>query len=151
MDFLSNNMDNAKKDSNRVSTLLAVSSLDGITPVILWAHPSTHAILTEGVATAEGSNTQVQFNDGGVFGGDAGLTYDKTTDILTTGGIKSNSDFLLSNFQSIEFYSDNFLTLLAYIYGATTNVVGLSGGGSAEADLDYSGLSAVRKDRKSVV
>jgi hypothetical protein len=30
-----------------------------------------------------GSDTQVQFNDGGSFGGDAGLTYNKTTDTLT--------------------------------------------------------------------
>jgi hypothetical protein len=32
-----------------------------------------------------GSDTQVQFNDGGSFGGDAGLTYNKTTDTLTAG------------------------------------------------------------------
>lgn len=30
-----------------------------------------------------GSDTQVQFNDGGSFGGDAGLAYNKTTDTLT--------------------------------------------------------------------
>ncbi len=35
-----------------------------------------------------GSDTQVQFNDGGSFGGDAGLTYNKTTDVLSvTGGV----------------------------------------------------------------
>lgn len=34
-----------------------------------------------------GSNTQVQFNDSSAFGGDAGLTYNKTTDILTAGGL----------------------------------------------------------------
>jgi hypothetical protein len=33
-----------------------------------------------------GSDTQVQFNDGGLFGGDAGLTYNKTTDSLVLGG-----------------------------------------------------------------
>lgn len=33
--------------------------------------------------TPGGADTQVQFNDGGAFGGDAGLTYDKTTDTLT--------------------------------------------------------------------
>jgi hypothetical protein len=32
-----------------------------------------------------GAITQVQFNDGGVFGGDAGLTYNKTTDCLALG------------------------------------------------------------------
>lgn len=38
-------------------------------------------------ATAPGgSDTQVQFNDGGVFGGDAGLVYNKTTDALTAAG-----------------------------------------------------------------
>jgi hypothetical protein len=33
-----------------------------------------------------GSNTQVQFNDSGSFGGDSGLTYNKTTDVLTVSG-----------------------------------------------------------------
>lgn len=35
-----------------------------------------------GGGTPGGSDTQVQFNDGGAFGGDAGLTYDKTNNIL---------------------------------------------------------------------
>lgn len=39
-----------------------------------------------GGGTPGGSDTQVQFNDGGSFGGDAGLTYNKTTDSLTIGG-----------------------------------------------------------------
>ena len=33
-----------------------------------------------------GSDTYVQFNDGGSFGGDSGLTYAKSTDALTLGG-----------------------------------------------------------------
>lgn len=33
-----------------------------------------------------GSDTQIQFNDGGVFGGDVDLTYNKTTNLLTTRG-----------------------------------------------------------------
>jgi hypothetical protein len=41
--------------------------------------------LTPGV-TPGGSTTQVQFNDGGAFGGDADLTYDKTTNVLTNRG-----------------------------------------------------------------
>lgn len=36
-----------------------------------------------GGGTPGGSDTQVQFNDGGVFGGDAGFVYNKTTDTLT--------------------------------------------------------------------
>lgn len=45
-----------------------------------WATPA-------GGGTPGGSDTQVQFNDGGAFGGDAGLTYNKTTDVLTAGGV----------------------------------------------------------------
>jgi hypothetical protein len=37
------------------------------------------------VASPGGSTTQVQFNDSGAFAGDAGLTYDKTTNALTIG------------------------------------------------------------------
>lgn len=40
-------------------------------------------------ATPGGSNTQVQFNDSSSFGGDAGLTYDKTNDKLAVGAITS--------------------------------------------------------------
>jgi hypothetical protein len=36
--------------------------------------------------TPGGSDTQVQFNDGGVFGGDAGLTFNKTAKTITLGG-----------------------------------------------------------------
>lgn len=39
-----------------------------------------------GGETPSGSDTQVQFNDGGAFGGDAGLTYNKTTGTLTVAG-----------------------------------------------------------------
>ena len=39
-----------------------------------------------GAATPGGADTQVQFNDGGALGGDAGLVYDKTTDKLTVAG-----------------------------------------------------------------
>ena len=39
---------------------------------------------TGGGGLPGGSNTQIQFNDGGSFGGDSGLVFDKTTDTLTT-------------------------------------------------------------------
>ena len=44
------------------------------------------ATVTGGTAAPGGSTTQVQFNDAGVMGGDAGLTYAKATDILTVVG-----------------------------------------------------------------
>ncbi|WP_198136984.1 DUF1566 domain-containing protein [Nitrobacter hamburgensis] len=43
-------------------------------------------------ANAAGSDTQVQFNDGGTaLGGDGGLIYNKATDTLTTGALTVNS------------------------------------------------------------
>lgn len=39
-----------------------------------------------GGGTPGGADTQVQFNDADAFGGDAGLVYDKTTNILTVAG-----------------------------------------------------------------
>lgn len=52
-------------------------------------------------ATPAGSDTQVQFNDGGsVFGGDAGLLYNKTNDVLTethTLGATSADGIVLQN------------------------------------------------------
>ena len=39
-----------------------------------------------GTGTPGGSDTQVQFNDGGAFGGDTGLTFNKTTDTLFISG-----------------------------------------------------------------
>lgn len=49
---------------------------------------STPGNITISAANAApgGSDTQVQFNDGGVFGGDAGFVYNKTTDVATLAG-----------------------------------------------------------------
>jgi hypothetical protein len=43
-----------------------------------------------GVAAA-GNDTEVQFNDGGTFGGDAGLTYDKTTATLGATNVQASA------------------------------------------------------------
>lgn len=40
-----------------------------------------------GGGTPGGSNTQIQFNDGGSFGGSANLTYDKVTELLTSNAL----------------------------------------------------------------
>ena len=42
---------NAQRDENDVSTLLAVSSVDGTTPVVLWANPTTHRLLVDNANT----------------------------------------------------------------------------------------------------
>jgi hypothetical protein len=75
---------------------------------ILWTLPSTdgstgQALVTNGTGTLSwatptgtpgGSTTQVQFNDGGVFGGDSDFTYNKSTNLLTVaGGFSSSGTF----------------------------------------------------------
>ncbi len=50
-----------------------------------------------GSGTPGGADTQVQFNDGGSFGGDSGFTYNKTTDSATlTGDLALNGGDLTS-------------------------------------------------------
>lgn len=47
--------------------------------------------VTGGGGSPGGSDTQVQFNDGGSFGGDADLTYNKTTNVLTVSTTHTNT------------------------------------------------------------
>lgn len=54
--------------------------------VLSWSNVSGGG----GGGTPAGSDTQVQFNDGGVFGADAGLSYVKATDELILGATGTN-------------------------------------------------------------
>lgn len=47
-------MADASRDSNFVTTLLAVSNVDGTTPVTLWADPVTHRLLTSPTGSGSG-------------------------------------------------------------------------------------------------
>lgn len=50
---------------------------------------------TSGNANPGGSNTQVQFNDAGSFGGDSGFTYNKTNDTVTITSVSNTTPSLL--------------------------------------------------------
>ena len=53
-----------------------------------------------GNGSPAGANTQVQFNDAGIFGGDAGFTYNKVTNTLAADNILSgniNADYIVLN------------------------------------------------------
>lgn len=52
-----------------------------------------------GGGTPGGSNTNVQFNDGGTFGGNGQFTYDKVTNTLTAGIIAANNNGAGTNFK----------------------------------------------------
>ena len=75
-----------------------------------------------GGGTPGGSNTQIQFNDGGSFGGDSDLTYNKTTNALESAGVITAS---LGFSGSLTKLSDG----TSYIQGSTgINVVSSSNG-----------------------
>jgi hypothetical protein len=64
-----------------------VATAAGTTGQFLGANTGGAPTWQTPTAGAAGSNTQVQFNDGGTaLGGDSGLTYNKTTDDLTIAG-----------------------------------------------------------------
>jgi hypothetical protein len=76
-----------------------------------------------GGGTPGGNNTEVQFNDSGAFGGDAGLTYNKTSNTLTTDIIN-----LLST--GVALSSSN----------GTVTFTGLGGGGDKTFKIDLNDL-----------
>lgn len=91
-----------------------------------------------------GSNTQVQFNDSSAFGGDAGLTYNKTTDALTvTGNVSSSGSFVAGAGANAGFYILGRSALQSTVDGnfIMTNNAGTSfnflafGGGTASFPL----------------
>lgn len=66
-------------------TVLTAYTLKASTGGVVFPDNTTQT--TAAVTTIPaGSDTQVQFNDGGAFGGDSGLTFNKTTNVLTSAG-----------------------------------------------------------------
>lgn len=74
--------------SGLFSVLVTPVNKDGVTQLITPVDANGN-VITGGGGTPGGSDTQVQFNDAGAFGGDPGLTYNKTTDTLTAGTLTS--------------------------------------------------------------
>ena len=83
-----------------------VLSYDGSrwVPITISVPPTT---------TPGGSTTQVQFNDGGAFGGDAGFTYAKATDNMYVGSSGTILPFTLTRNAS------GYVTAKAYTGGVT--------------------------------
>lgn len=179
-------MAEAKRDGNQVPTLIAVSNADGLTPVVLYADPTTHRLLVSAVAGslddlsdvvitsgaqgdilynngtnwvnlaagtsgkflktqgaganplwdtpsagAAGTDTQVQFNDGGTaLGGDAGFTFNKTSNVATLGGLivsgLTASEIVgtdgSKNLVSLAVATYPSLTELTYVKGVTSAI-----------------------------
>lgn len=96
-----------------------------------------------GGGTPGGSTTQVQFNDGGAFAGDAGFTYNKTTDTATIGSLS------LTTIANATTDTDKFIVsdtgLLKY---RTGNEILSDIGAIASSYLDTDGTLAANSDSK---
>lgn len=66
-----------------------------------------------------GANTQVQFNDAGVFNGNAGFTYTKSNNTLTIGNVVANYITATLNANANIVYAN-------YLYGDASNVTNVS-------------------------
>ena len=80
-----------KLDPIAISSKTEITSVDSANDFLLIWDATDSALKkvkpTNISSTVGGSDTQVQFNDGGsTLGGDSGLTYNKTTDTLTIAG-----------------------------------------------------------------
>lgn len=86
-----------------------IEEIDGVPSVYPWKIKVSNGTLTDngdgsatlaiGGGTPGGSNTQVQFNDSGAFGGDAGLVYNKVSDTLFVPIISSDTSLTLNSAQ----------------------------------------------------
>ena len=88
-----------------------------------------------GNGTPGGANTQVQFNDGGSFGGDSGFTYDKNTNTLHVdnisagvggfGNITTNSNIVANGNVTASYFIGNGsqLTDIVAVSAVTANTV----------------------------
>ena len=80
-----------------------------------------------GITAAAGATTQVQFNDAGAFGGDSGLTFNKTTDALSAGGFIPTSSTVPAN----------------GVYLPAANSVGVATNGAGRLFVDSAGLVGI--------
>jgi len=93
-----------------------------------------------------GSNTQVQFNDGGAFGGDAGLTFNKTSKALTLGGatVTTSSPVI----DAAQTWNAGGVTFTGLKFNATDTA---SAAGSLLMDLQVGGSSVANINKSGVI
>lgn len=104
----------AERDQNRVTTLLAVSKTDGVTPVALWADPVTHRLLVDN------ANSGITLTTTGTSG--AATLVGNTLNIPVYGGVTSvtsaNADIAVANSTTTP-----VLTLNSSIASAASTIV----------------------------
>ena len=95
--------------------------------------------------TPGGSDTQVQFNDGGSFAGDSGLTYDATTGALSVGGKTVTTDAPVINLSqtwnnAATAFTGLKLNVTNTASAAASSLLDLQVGGTSQAFIDSGGI-----------
>ena len=93
-----------------------------------------------GGGTPGGSTTQIQFNDAGAFGGDADLTWNKTTNVLTAKGdinLDDGAAGFVTTLQTITPTANRTISL-----PDATGTVALVGGSSGQLIYNNAGVNA---------
>lgn len=94
-----------------------------------------------GGGTPGGSNTQVQFNNSGAFGGSANLTWDNTNKILTAGVLNAFQPGVIASYYRVVNFADG-VTVNGRMYGtnsgmelvaAANNALILTGGSNSSS------------------
>lgn len=155
----------AKRDQNRVPTLLAVSNADGVTPITLYADPTTHRLLVD---LAGGSGDVV--GPASAIDGDIAV-FDTTTGKLIKDGGKKISDLQLaltnpitgtgtineiayfptsSTVGSLAVATYPSLTELSYVKGATSSIQTQLGGKLDKSTYDANSILYATTDNTPV-
>ncbi len=115
-------MSNAKKDANHVSTIIGVSSVDGVTPTPLYADPTTHRLLVD-LPSGSGSVTSVSIVSANGF--DGTVANPTTTPAITlsttiTGILKGNGTAISAATDGTDYLSSSTGVLLSNVTTAAT-------------------------------
>lgn len=116
-------MADAKRDQNRVTSLLAVSNADGVTPVVLWADPFTHRLLVD-LPGGAGTVTDVSVVTANGFAGtvaDPTTTPAITLSTTVTGIIKGNGTAMSAAVANTDYQVPVVLTTTGTSGAATFN------------------------------
>lgn len=79
-----------------------------------------------------GANTQVQFNDSGNFGGDAGFTYNKLTNLLTVADVSAGN--ISANYIVLNWDVTANVVYSNYLYGDGSNITNVTAAHAATAN-----------------
>lgn len=133
-------MAEAKKDGNYVNSLIAVSSADGITPVVLWADPTTHRLLVD-IPGGSGTVTSVSVVSANGFAGTVATATSTPAITLTTtvtGLLVGNGTAISAAVSGTDIKTVNGTSLL----GAGNVAVTASPGGS-DTQVQYNNAGAL--------